>query len=379
MGNSEKKLPNSSESIDEELAKDIARLYNWAQVEGEGVAYRDFSRQRKPRHIRTAQDQDIVGNQGESAAVFEPITENPPSVEIPQAAPTPEEPLIIVETSASQVSTGPIQPEPVNSVTSTTAGPELRDLRVTPLAEGISPALAVYSLAGGVGKTTFCASLGRILCSLGEQVLLVDASVSGLLPFYFGATDLRSGLRTFLAPEPHYPPLQVLGADEVTKGWLDGDVKAAMLHAQRIIFDLGPTSMGVLPEIFGMCGLILIPLLPDLNSILTVSRIEASLKAMKSRGIQIPPAFYLFNRFDENDPMHQQARGLVQRQCGEHLLPMTIHGGAEIAQAIASRMTVADHAPESDVTRDFMEVASWVRKVAPVHVVGRAPGRWSER
>jgi cellulose biosynthesis protein BcsQ len=375
MGNSEKKLPNSSEVIDEELAKDIARLYNWAQVEG--ASYRDFSRQRKPRHIRTAQDQDIEENQGESAAVSEPDAENPRSVDV--AARTPEEPRIIVETSASQVSTNPIQPEPVNSVTSANVEPALRDVRVTPLAEGISPALAVYSLAGGVGKTTFCASLGRILCSLGEQVLLVDASVSGLLPFYFGAADLRTGLRTFLAPEPHYPPLQVLGADEVTKEWLDGDVKTAMLRTQRTIFDLGSASMSVLPEIFGMCGVVLIPLLPDLNSILTVSRIEASLKAMKSRGIQIPPAFYLFNRFDENDPMHQQARGLVQRQCGEHLLPMTIHSGAEIAQAIASRMTVADHAPESDVTRDFMEVASWVRKVAPVHLVGRAPGRWSER
>ena len=375
MGNSEKKLPNSSEVIDEELAKDIARLYNWAQVEG--ASYRDFSRQRKPRHIRTAQDQDIEENQGESAAVSEPGAENPPSVDV--AARTPEEPRIIVETSASQVSTNPIQPEPVNSVTSANVEPALRDVRVTPLAEGISPALAVYSLAGGVGKTTFCASLGRILCSLGEQVLLVDASVSGLLPFYFGAADLRTGLRTFLAPEPHYLPLQVLGADEVTKEWLDGDVKTAMLRTQRTIFDLGSASMSVLPEIFGMCGVVLIPLLPDLNSILTVSRIEASLKAMKSRGIQIPPAFYLFNRFDENDPMHQQARGLVQRQCGEHLLPMTIHSGAEIAQAIASRMTVADHAPESDVTRDFMEVASWVRKVAPVHLVGRAPGRWSER
>ena len=375
MGNSEKKLPNSSEVIDEELAKDIARLYNWAQVEG--ASYRDFSRQRKPRHIRTAQDQDIEENQGESAAVSEPDAENPRSVDV--AARTPEEPRIIVETSASQVSTNPIQPEPVNSVTSANVEPALRDVRVTPLAEGISPALAVYSLAGGVGKTTFCASLGRILCSLGEQVLLVDASVSGLLPFYFGAADLRTGLRTFLAPEPHYPPLQVLGADEVTKEWLDGDVKTAMLRTQRTIFDLGSASMSVLPEIFGMCGVVLIPLLPDLNSILTVSRIEASLKAMKSRGIQIPPAFYLFNRFDENDPMHQQARGLVQRQCGEHLLPMTIHSGAEIAQAIASRMTVADHVPESDVTRDFMEVASWVRKVAPVHLVGRAPGRWSER
>ena len=375
MGNSEKKLPNSSEVIDEELAKDIARLYNWAQVEG--ASYRDFSRQRKPRHIRTAQDQDIEENQGESAAVSEPDAENPRSVDV--AARTPEEPRIIVETSASQVSTNPIQPEPVNSVTSANVEPALRDVRVTPLAEGISPALAVYSLAGGVGKTTFCASLGRILCSLGEQVLLVDASVSGLLPFYFGAADLRTGLRTFLAPEPHYPPLQVLGADEVTKEWLDGDVKTAMLRTQRTIFDLGSASMSMLPEIFGMCGVVLIPLLPDLNSILTVSRIEASLKAMKSRGIQIPPAFYLFNRFDENDPMHQQARGLVQRQCGEHLLPMTIHSGAEIAQAIASRMTVADHVPESDVTRDFMEVASWVRKVAPVHLVGRAPGRWSER
>lgn len=377
MGNSEKNLPDSSEVIEEELAKDIARLYNWAQVEG--ASYRDFSRERKPRHIRTAQDQDIEGNQGESAAVFEPGAENPPSVDLPQTAPAPEQPLIVVETSPSQVSTDPIQPERVNSVTSATAEPALRDLRVTPLAEGISPALAVYSLAGGVGKTTFCASLGRILCSLGEQVLLVDASLSGLLPFYFGATDLRTGLRTFLAPEPHYPPLQILGADEVTKEWLDSDVKTAVLRTQRTIFDLGSTSMSVLPEIFGMCGVILIPLLPDLNSILTVSRIEASLKAMKSRGIQTPPAFYLFNRFDENDPMHQQARGLVQRQCGEHLLPMTIHSGAEIAQAIASRMTVADHAPGSDVTRDFMEVASWVRKVAPVHVVGRAPGRWSER
>ena len=379
MGNGEKKLPNSSESIDEELAKDIARLYNWAQVEGEGVSYRDFSRQRKPRHIRTAQDQDIEANQGESAVIFEPGAGNQPSVDTPRAAPVLEEPLIVVETSVSQVSTDPIQAQPVNSVTSATAEPALRDLRVTPLAAGVSPALAVYSLAGGVGKTTFCASLGRILCSLGEPVLLVDASVSGLLPFYFGATDLRSGLRTFLAPEPHYPPLQVLGADEVTKEWLDGDVKTAMLRTQRTIFDLGSASMSVLPEIFGMCGVVLIPLLPDLNSILTVSRIEASLKAMKSRGIQIPPAFYLFNRFDEDDPMHQQARGLVQRQCGEHLLPMTIHSGAEIAQAIASSMTVADHAPGSEVTRDFMEVASWVRKVAPVHLVRRAPGRWSER
>ena len=65
------------------------------------------------------------------------------------------------------------------------------------LEEKTTPVLAVYSIAGGVGKTTLCANLGKTLCSLGEQ-LLVDASGRCLLPYYFGGLpDLRPGLRKF--------------------------------------------------------------------------------------------------------------------------------------------------------------------------------------
>ena len=64
-----------------------------------------------------------------------------------------------------------------------------------------TPVLAVFSLAGGVGKTSLVATLGRALSSMGEKVLLTDTTSHGLLPFYFGASELRQGVvRTFSPP-----------------------------------------------------------------------------------------------------------------------------------------------------------------------------------
>jgi uncharacterized membrane protein YoaK (UPF0700 family) len=51
--------------------------------------------------------------------------------------------------------------------------------------------VGIYSVAGGVGKTILCANFGRMLCSLGEQILLVDAAGGEHLPYYFGASDAR--------------------------------------------------------------------------------------------------------------------------------------------------------------------------------------------
>src|SRR5260370_17783997 len=60
---------------------------------------------------------------------------------------------------------------------------------------------AVFSLAGGVGKTSLVATVGRALSSMGEKVLLTDTTSHGLLPFYFGASELRQGtVRTFSPP-----------------------------------------------------------------------------------------------------------------------------------------------------------------------------------
>lgn len=378
MVNGESKLRASAET-DTDLAKDVANLYSWANVED--VTYRDFSRQRKTRHIRHATDVDIresdLADVSEvsiesQAQAFESSAE--PSVverSIPENPPASEPIAVKIEAVAEA-------PQPAAVSSEVVIPTRFFEPDVTALAESISPSLAIYSLAGGVGKTTFCANLGRIFCAMKEKVLLVDASASGLLPFYFGATDLRVGLRTFVSPDASYPPLQVMGANEITKQWLE-EVKVAMRKGQRTIFDLGAASISLLPEIFGMCGTILIPLLPDLNSILSVSRLEATLKAMRLSGIEVPEAFYIFNQFDEQDTIDHRARALVERQCGDRLLPLSIRDGAEVAKAIASRMTVADHAPGSAVTHDFLELASWVRKRGPVRAASRTQARWSER
>ena len=63
-----------------------------------------------------------------------------------------------------------------------------------------APVVAVFSLAGGVGKTSMVATLGRALSARGERVLLVDTAAYGLLPFFFGARDQRPGRAAHLQP-----------------------------------------------------------------------------------------------------------------------------------------------------------------------------------
>jgi cellulose biosynthesis protein BcsQ len=385
MGTGDNKFGANPAGGDDQLAKDVARLYSWAHVEG--VPYRDFSHQRRLQQKQPsppADDQKIETSPNPPEAAepgvipFKPVDADAPVTSPPQpeirsapaqvsaAAPSPAHQLLpdTMPLPASKTRTRAIfidqQPSP------STHG-------------GTRPALAVHSIAGGVGKTTLCANLARVLCSQGEQVLLMDASGSGTLPFYFGANDLRPGLRKFVAPGMTYSPLHVLGSEEITAEWLNRDVKSAMLNSDRAIFDLGPASFCLLPEIFAMCSTLLVPLLPDLNSILTIPRLEASLNKMRSTGFQVPVPYYVFTEFDRDNPMDQRACDLVTERYGERLLPFTIRYGKEVGEAIASRMTVVDLVPESQVARDYIEVAAWLQTVAPARQAAKASGRWTEQ
>lgn len=360
-------------NADAELARDIARLYSWANLED--VAYHNFVRRRKPHPGRS------------EAPVDEQLTERvgsevrndsqPAKAPVPQAAvaSVPMATQVVESVPGVEVSTptAPLHsPEPDRP--SIPVVPQWQESASAPVS------VAVYSLAGGVGKTTLCANLGRILCSMGEQVLLVDASGCGLLPFYFGASDFRPGLRTFKAPGQNYAPVQILGVEQVSPAWFDLHVKPAMQNMRRVIFDLGPASIEVLPQILEICSVVLIPVLSDLNSILTISRIEAGLKKLRAASHSVPTPYYVFNEFDEQNPIDQKARALVARQVGERLLPLSVRYSTVVANAIAARMTVADHAPDSAVAHDLMELAFWLRVKAPVaEASATAYRRWREQ
>ncbi len=353
----------------ENLAEDVAHLYTLEHVED--MPYRTFSRTH-PSESHPSTLKEIAQTVPELVRPAEPIPKRDEPVaaspgDVPAGNTNPQAPSIPL----------PVTLLPEVAPPPSIASPQKPEL---PQEDRNAPtAIAIYSLAGGVGKTTITANLGRILCSLGEDVVLVDASGGGLLPFYFGASDLRCGLRTFIAPGGSCRPMYVLGTEDVTETWLHTDVPKAMELGRRTIFDCGPATTALLPHVLQKCAILLVPLLSDLNSFLTVPRIEASIAAMRSKGSKVPLPLYVFNKVDANSLMDQKARDLAIRQIGDRLLSNTIRRSPDIPAAIVDRMTVADHAPGAAVSGDFRELALQLRTIAPLQETARPYGRWSEQ
>ena len=86
----------------------------------------------------------------------------------------------------------------------------------------------------------------------------------------------------------------------------------------------------------------------------------------QSMGSKTPAVFYFFNRFDELSSNDQQARAFVARQCGHRLLPITLRHSVEMAEALRGGISGADLTPGSELSHDYLELALWVRRVAPL-------------
>jgi cellulose biosynthesis protein BcsQ len=151
-----------------------------------------------------------------------------------------------------------------------------------------------------------------------------------------------------------------------------------MQTAQRIIFDLGPASFNLFAEIFQLCSVVLVPLLTDLNSIMSIPRIEAYHRTMLSRGQKTPLPVYVSNKFDAASERERGGRELIAREVGERLLPISIRRSTEVSEAIAQRMTVTDYAGESAIAHEFIQLALWIKEAAPVAPLERTTRRWSE-
>jgi cellulose biosynthesis protein BcsQ len=351
------------------LAKDVARLYSYAHVE-EG-SYRMFSRGSRPLPVsRPLTEVASSQMQAEAPAQIPPPPVQSSTPTPPTALPTPR------ITIQNEPIPGPIPvPAPIPS----------RPIEIPPQSKPQADpwtthktAIAICSVAGGTGKTTFAANIGRILSAQNEHVLLVDASGSTLLPFYFGAEQMRGGMRTFLAPEPGSLPMHVIGNESVTSEWLEKEVKPVMRTVQRTIFDLGPASFSFLPKIFPLCAVVVVPLLTDLNSIMSIPRIEAYHRAMLDRGEETPMPVYVSNKFDAASMRERNGRDLIAREVGNRLLPISIRRSPDISEAIAQRMTVADYASESAIAQEFLQLTLWLKKTAPVAEQAKAARRWSE-
>jgi cellulose synthase operon protein YhjQ len=235
--------------------------------------------------------------------------------------------------------------------------------------------LAVFSLAGGVGKTSLVATLGRALAAQGESVVLADTTSHGLLPVYFGVREVRPGVVATFSPPPgsNSQPVSMVNFDLTGKGeserqqeMLAEEVLRNGQDSHRLLLDLSSASSWLVRRIADLHPTVLVPMTPDMNSVLSLLTVESLFRGITdSAGRSVLP-FYILNQFDVSLPLHLDVRGVLRRQLGDRLLPTVIRDSPAVSEALAQGMTVLDYAPDAPISQDYLEVAAWLRSASPV-------------
>src|ERR1035441_7598857 len=151
------------------------------------------------------------------------------------------------------------------------SGPEFPALPQERPGEVRTPVLAVFSLAGGVGKTSLVATLGRALSLQGESVVLTDTTAHGLLPSYFGARELRAGVvRAFPPPaDKAGQPISLVIydaaasiAEELHQNVLTEEILRNGSGNHRLLLDLSSGSSWLVYRMANLHPTVLVPITP---------------------------------------------------------------------------------------------------------------------
>ncbi|HEX4038175.1 MAG TPA: cellulose biosynthesis protein BcsQ [Acidobacteriaceae bacterium] len=249
--------------------------------------------------------------------------------------------------------------------------------------EGQAPVLVLFSLAGGVGKTSLAAAIGRALAARGERLLLADTCSFGLLPFYFGAREVKPGMVRTFSGGASDPPIQVMTLEAERESGegelLRRELGRGAQDANRVVIDIATGSAAMLRQALRLAPTVLVPVVPDMASVMTLQSLEAFFRNQESLTGKPLQAWYLLNQFDSSMPLQLDVREVLRQQLGERLLPFAIHRSAAVSEALAEGMTVIDYAPNSPAAEDIMNLATWIRNTSVAVAAGHRGVRWSER
>jgi cellulose biosynthesis protein BcsQ len=158
-------------------------------------------------------------------------------------------------------------------------------------------------------------------------------------------------------------------ARETSPGRIGRDVHSEVFQeliararrADRVLIDLSVNCGWMVARMAWMNPTIVVPLVPDLNSVAGLEAVERRFNVMQdAEGRPLQPV-YLLNHFDESSALDRFVREALQQELGERLLPFTVRRSSNVREALAEGMTVVEYAPESDVAKDYFGVARWLR------------------
>jgi chromosome partitioning protein len=247
--------------------------------------------------------------------------------------------------------------------------------------------MAVFSLKGGTGKTTLSASLGWILAEEGCRILMIDMDPQGHLSHFFQVRAQRDQPTLFdvlIADRPlpeavvatANPNLAILPAGEETlhlnealiaRPWREWKLKDALEAAQPLSYDLVLIDVGgnlslVTYNALLAARVLLIPVLPDLFSYLSLKTLFAFLQELGSKyQVFYNMIWVLINKINPHRPLDRENRQALESYYGKFLVPEVIREDGKLVQALRQQVPVTQCAPRSTAARDLQKVARFIR------------------
>ncbi len=238
--------------------------------------------------------------------------------------------------------------------------------------------IAVYSVKGGVGKTTFAANLAWCAATISRrETLLWDLDPSNGAGYLLGVDPKkkRTAESVFSAErapaklirKTDYPSLHLLPADESIRS-LDrqfdriGKKKRLAKLTQslgkdydRIVFDCPPVLNELSAQVMRAADLVIVPLPP---SPLSTRAFEQVVDAVRGSGKGHPPILPVLSMVDMRRNLHKEARAANPKW---PIVPLA----SAIEQCAVERRPIGAFAPRSPGARAFAQLWTAIeRKLA---------------
>lgn len=242
--------------------------------------------------------------------------------------------------------------------------------------------IALYSMKGGVGKTSACVNLAYLAAAQGRVTLLWDLDPQGAATYYLGhKAKLKGGVEKLLGKKGHlgnfakatdYPSLDLVPAD-LSHRHLDlmlDDLKKSQKRFKHLLEELKteyqyvfidcPPVLGILAEhLFDAVDLILFPTVP---TVLSERAYQQVLRYFQKFGYDESKLFPFFSMVDTRKRMHRDTQICFSLD-HPRTLGTPIPSAAIVEQMGHRQQPLPSYAPTAPATDAFRRLWSEVQHI----------------